>query len=83
METVTTPLGIHECLDKLKQITDAPKSYIDEIPEVLKKDFMAFIAGKTISVQDGRSITYDMKAYIDKIIYKGISYRIEWNVQTA
>lgn len=83
METVTTPLGIHECLDKLKAIAAAPVSYTDEIPDVLKQDFRSFILGKGLSTHDGREITYDMKAYIDKIIYKGISYRIEWNAKTA
>jgi|GEM_PF-6344927 len=69
----------HDNIAKIKSMCDAPYAFIDEIPEVLQKDFKAFNVGRGISQIDGRWVTYDLERYYHKIMFgNGVSYAIEW-----
>ena len=84
IEIVSTELTLKECFDQLKVLADQSQPFIDEVPEPLQRDFNEFIIGQTISTVDGRSVTYDMKKYYDKVMYgAGVSYRIKFKTEAA
>lgn len=70
--------SLQECLLKIKNMENDPYAFVDEIPEVLQDDFKEFIIGHTISSIDGRTITYDIRAYYKKLMNKGLSYPVMW-----
>jgi RNase adaptor protein for sRNA GlmZ degradation len=74
----TADISLSECLLQIKKMGDTPYAFVDEIPSVLQDDFMEFIKGHTISSIDGRTVTYDIRAYRYKLISKGISYPVKW-----
>ena len=77
--TETANISLQECVFKIKHLANNKNCFVDEIPEILQKDSNKFIVDNGSSILNGREITYNMKAYPDKIITKeGISYPIKW-----
>ncbi|MFN3753321.1 hypothetical protein [Flavobacterium sp.] len=64
----------------IKELSKSDFAFVDEIPEVLQPDFHQFIVGHTMSNLDGRTITYDMKAYYKKLMHQGTYYSIHWKL---
>ncbi len=76
----TTDITLQECMKIISDLANKDFAFIDEIPEILQKDFNHFIIGHTISTIDNRSITYDMKAYYKKLMNEGTFYSINWKL---
>jgi len=75
-----TTLNLLQLLEEVKRLADKSPVYLDEVPAVLKDDFMKFIIGKTIGCADnGRSEVYNMKAYYSKLMNKGFDYPIHFS----
>lgn len=75
----TANITLNDCLLHLKTMAEQSFAFTDEIPEVLKEDFNEFVTGKTLSISEGREITFDIEDYYKKIVYgKGIGYSIQW-----
>ncbi|MFE3847157.1 hypothetical protein ACFX5D_04140 [Flavobacterium sp. LB3P45] len=75
-----TNITLQECMKIIEDLSKKDYAFIDEIPEILQKDFNQFIIGHTISLIENRSVTYDMKAYYSKLMKQGTSYSIHWKL---
>lgn len=75
-----TNITLKECMQIVDDLASKEYAFIDEIPEVLQKDFAQFIIGHTISTINNRTITYDMKLYYKKLMLEGTSYSIHFKL---
>lgn len=79
MDNITN-ITLKECMQIIEDLAKNDYAFIDEIPEILQKDFNQFIIGHTYSTIDNRSITYDMKSYYKKLMNEGTFYSIHWKL---
>lgn len=80
MTHMQSNISMSECFKTLKELCNKETVYVDDIPAPLKADFDSFIVGKTLSSQEGKVITHDIKEYYNKVYYgSGINYPIIFN----
>lgn len=79
MDNITN-ITLKECMKVIEDLAKNDFAFIDQIPEILQKDFNQFIIGHTISSIDNRNITYDMKSYYKKLMNEGTFYSINWRL---
>lgn len=71
-------ISLASCLAAVKDLANQEVVYLDQIPEVLVEDFTTYNAHQAQTNSGDRVVVYNIRDYYNKLMYKGIDYRVQW-----